>query len=502
LHGRPEAYMKLEPGAIAYYDGLIKVDLTSLIPMIALPFHPSHVYTIKELNHNLINILRSAEEDCRKAINNPAVDFSLTDKIVGGRLKVDQGVVAGCAGGSFENITRISRLFENHSTGNDPFSLNIYPASQPINLALVRNGSTERLMQAGAIVKSAFCGPCFGAGDTPANHGLSIRHTTRNFPFREGSKPGSGQIAAVALMDALSIAATAVHGGFLTPATEMDIPSESMLDYTFDDTVYRNRVYYGYHKPKTEEPLQYGPNIADWPQIPSLSDHILLEVVSVIEDPVTTTDELIPSGETSSYRSNPLKLAEFTLSRRDPYYVERAKKVQKEASEWLKDRGGQLEAKLKEILSHALKLSESEDRLEQVMAKMQLNSAIFATKPGDGSAREQAASCQRVLGGLANIAKEYATKRYRSNLINWGMLPFTLKTGMDKGFEVGDHLFVENIKEKVMKGQETIEAVAVRSDKAWTVTLELKNLSDEERKIILAGCLINYYAGRSKDKVY
>ncbi|MDP4087769.1 MAG: hydratase [Bacillota bacterium] len=492
IHGRPEGYAKLEPGVVAYYDGLIKVDLDKVEPMIALPFHPSNVYSIKELNSNAEEILRVVEGECRKQIDNPSIGFTLTDKIVNNRIKVDQGIVAGCSGGTFENIVKMAAILDQKSVGSDYFNLSVYPASQPIYMELIKNGSIGPLMQAGAVVKTAFCGPCFGAGDAPANNSLSIRHTTRNFPSREGSKPGSGQIASVALMDALSIAATAVNGGLLTPATEIDIP-EVEVKYNFNSAVYKNRVYNGYSAAKAEEELKYGPNIADWPQMSALTDNILLKMVSVIKDPVTTTDELIPSGETSSYRSNPMKLAEFTLSRKDPKYVGRAKEVQaveKSRQTFDGDYAG-LES-LKEVLSSAAEVNSEED-LEQLVKNTQLGSVVFAVKPGDGSAREQAASCQKVLGGFANIAEEYATKRYRSNLINWGMIPFVIPASEDRAFEVGEYVFVEGIKEAISSGQEDIKAVVVSARGNRTITLQVKGLTEDEKDIILAGSLINYY---------
>lgn len=493
IHGRPEAYSKLEPGVLAYYDGLIKVDLSKVEPMIALPFHPSNVYSIKELNNNAEEILKAVEEDCRKQIDNPSIDFTLTDKIVDGRIKVDQGIVAGCSGGTYENIVKMAAILDKKSVGSDYFNLSVYPASQPIYMELIKSGAIAPLMQAGAVVKTAFCGPCFGAGDVPANNGLSIRHTTRNFPNREGSKPGAGQIASVALMDALSIAATAVNGGFLTPATEIDFP-EAEVKYSFNSQVYKNRVYNGYKAAKTEEELKYGPNIADWPQMSALTDNILLKMVSVIKDPVTTTDELIPSGETSSYRSNPMKLAEFTLSRKDPQYVGRAKEVQaieKVRQAFDGDYAG-LES-LKEVFE-SIGEGKSDEELKQLVKNTQLGSVIFAVKPGDGSAREQAASCQKVLGGFANIAEEYATKRYRSNLINWGMIPFVIPAAEDKNFEVGDYVFIEGIREAIAKGQEDIKAVVISAKGCRNISLQVKNLTEDEKDIILAGSLINYYA--------
>lgn len=498
VHERPEDYAKLEPGVVAYYDGIIKVDLSKVEPMIALPFHPSNVYSIAELNKNAAEILKAVEEDCQKQIDNPAINFKLTDKIVDGKIMVDQGIIAGCSGGTHENIVKAAAILDQKSVGSDYFNLSVYPASQPIYMDLIKSGSIGQLMQAGSVVKTAFCGPCFGAGDVPANNGLSIRHTTRNFPNREGSKPGSGQIASVALMDALSIAATAINGGVLTPATEVAIP-EVEVKYNFNSAVYKNRVYNGYKAAKPEEELKYGPNIADWPQMSALTDNIVLKMVSVINDPVTTTDELIPSGETSSYRSNPMKLAEFTLSRKDPQYVGRAKEVQavekaRQSFNW--DFAGIEE--LKSVLVKAAGEGKSEEEINNLVKNTQLGSVIFAVKPGDGSAREQAASCQKVLGGFANIAEEYATKRYRSNLINWGMIPFVIPTTEDRSFQVGDYVYVEGIREAILNEQENIKAVVVGAKGNREITLQVKGLTKDEKDIILAGSLINYYAVNDK----
>lgn len=469
IHNRPDGYVELKPGKLAYYDGIVKIDLSKVIPMIALPFHPSNVYSIKELNENPIEIFKKVEEEGQKQLENS--NFHLLDKIINGKIKVDQGIVAGCAGGTFENICTVAGVLEGKSIGDDDFTLSVYPGSQPIYSELVKNGSISKLMDTGAIIKTAFCGPCFGAGDVPSNNSLSIRHTTRNFPNREGSKPSVGQIASVALMDARSIAATALNGGILTPATEISLP-ESSATYSFNGTIYENRIYKGFGaaKPKTE--LKFGPNITDWPSMPKLKDNIVLKMVSVINDEVTTTDELIPSGETSSYRSNPLKLAEFTLSRKDPEYVEKAKAAK------------EINLKAEELKAVVEGLA-IEDTL--------IGSVIFARKPGDGSAREQAASCQRVLGGSANIAFEYATKRYRSNLINWGMLPFTIDSSQDINFKNGDYIVINGIKEAVANGNKEISAKLVSSNKNREIKLQLNGLSKEERDIILSGCLINYY---------
>jgi aconitate hydratase len=497
IHGRPQSYAKLEPGVVAYYDGIVKVDLSKVVPMIALPFHPSNTYSIAELNSNAEEILRIVEEDARKQIDNPKIKFSLTDKLVNGRIRVDQGIIAGCSGGTFENIYKAAEIISQKSMGNDYFNMSVYPASQPLYLELLKNGSLAKLTEAGVIIKPAFCGPCFGAGDTPANNAFSIRHTTRNFPNREGSKPGSGQISSVALMDSLSIAATAVNGGYLTPATEIDFEDIS-LEYNFNNNVYNNRVYQGYSEAEKEAELKYGPNIADWPEMPALADNVLLKMVSVITDPVTTTDELIPSGETSSYRSNPLKLAEFTLSRKDPEYVGKAKALQVLENERRDLVKGNKEASLGELKEVFTKLagSDSEEAVLQVAQTTGVGSVIFANKPGDGSAREQAASCQKVLGGNANIAIEYATKRYRSNLINWGMLPFTIAETENLDFQVGDYIYVEGIKDAIKNGQEDIDARVISAKGDRTIKLQVKGLTPDEKDIILAGCLINYYGTR------
>lgn len=496
-HGRLKDYCELEPGDIAYYDGLIKVDLSKIEPMIALPFHPSNVFSISELNANAEEILRSVEEEGQKQIDNPNIKFNLRDKIVDGKIKVDQGIVAGCSGGSYENIVKVAEILSNSSVGNDYFNFSVYPASQPIYMELIKEGSIGKLLEAGVTVKTAFCGPCFGAGDVPSNNGLSIRHTTRNFPNREGSKPSTGQIASVALMDALSIAATAANGGFLTPATEIDI-TDKHIEYSFNDTVYKNRVYYGFNKSMGESELKYGPNIADWPKMQPLTDNILLKLASVIKDPVTTTDELIPSGETSSYRSNPLKLAEFTLSRKDPNYVNRAKDIQalEKARQAFVNRDRDSSIKeLKEVFNRIIgKEDTSQEVLENIIKNTQIGSVIYAVKPGDGSAREQAASCQKVLGGFANIAEEYATKRYRSNLINWGMIPFTIAASVDPDFEVGEYIFVKGIREAIKNSQSDIEAEVISSKGNRKIILHINNLTKDEKEIILAGSLINYYA--------
>lgn len=494
IHGRSGDFRQLEPGEISYYDGLVRLDLSKVEPMIALPFHPSNAWPIRELNRHGLEILREVEAEGQKQLENPRLQFRLTDKLVNGRLKVDQGVVVGCAGGTFENIAVMAGMLDQKSVGNGDFSLSIYPASQPVYLELIRNHSLEKIMLAGAAVKTAFCGPCFGAGDTPANNALSIRHATRNFPNREGSKPSSGQLASVALMDARSIAATALHGGLLTPATEADIPTVSP-EYHFSQQVYQNRVYQGFGSPNTREELKFGPDIADWPEMPPLANNLLLQMASIIHDPVTTTDELIPSGETSAYRSNPYKLAEYTLSRKDPGYVARAKAVRDlEAARREVANGCEPDAALLEVFRKIVEPGAGTEELRQLMEDTGLGSAIFAVKPGDGSAREQAASCQKVLGGQANIAIEYATKRYRSNLINWGMLPFTVSREVQSILKLGDCLFVPGIRLAVASGAEKVQAFVINDKSKTPVDLQLKNLSQGERDIILAGCLINYYA--------
>ncbi len=485
IHGRSEEYEELNPGEAAYYDGMITVDLGRVKPMIAMPFHPSNTYTIEELNANLMDILDDCEKKAEVSLDG-AVDFHLKDKVRDGRLYVDQGIIAGCAGGGFENICDAADILKGRSIGADEFTLSVYPASTPIFMELVRNGSVAALMETGAIVKTAFCGPCFGAGDTPANNGFSIRHSTRNFPNREGSKLQSGQIASVALMDARSIAATAANKGYLTAATDMDVEYRGPK-YFFDKQIYENRVFdsKGAADPTVE--IKFGPNIKDWPAMPALPENLVLQVVSEIHDPVTTTDELIPSGETSSYRSNPLGLAEFTLSRKDPQYVGRAKAIQK-AQKAVEAHTCPLEAvpELREIMAAI-----QEDYPEVGKGNVGFGSAIFAVKPGDGSAREQAASCQKVLGGWANIANEYATKRYRSNLINWGMLPFLIEEGQ-LPFQNLDYLFFPGIQEAVAQKKDAFTAYVVKDRKLYPFELRLGELTDDERSIILKGCLINY----------
>ena len=485
IHGRSEDFKELNPGKVAYYDGIVEVDLDKIKPMIAMPFHPSNTYTIEEVNANLDDILADVEKRALVSLDG-AVDYSLRDKVHDGKLYVDQGIIAGCAGGGYENICAAANILKGASIGSDEFTLSVYPASTPIYMELVKNGAVADLMQTGAIVKTAFCGPCFGAGDTPANNAFSIRHSTRNFPNREGSKLQNGQISSVALMDARSIAATAANKGYLTPATDVEA-SDFIPKYHFDKTIYDNRVFdsKGVADPSVE--IQFGPNIKDWPEMSALPQNMLLKVVSEIHDPVTTTDELIPSGETSSYRSNPLGLAEFALSRKDPAYVGLAKEVQKaqkaiEAGEDAADAFPEV----KDILETV-----KESYADVTQDNLGIGSTIFAVKPGDGSAREQAASCQKVLGGWANIANEYATKRYRSNLINWGMLPFTIKKG-DLPFKNKDYIFVPEIRKAVEDKLTSIPAYVV-NEGMKEITLTLGELTDDEREIILKGCLINYY---------
>jgi len=484
IHYREKDYKELSPGSVTYYDGMVYVDLSTIRPMIAMPFHPSNTYSIEELNSNLKDILDVCEKKAMESLGGE-VKFSLKDKVRNGKLYVEQGIIAGCAGGGFENICDAVDILGGHSIGADEFSLSIYPASTPIYMELVKNGAITELMATGAIVKTAFCGPCFGAGDTPANNAFSIRHTTRNFPNREGSKLQNGQISSVALVDARSIAATAANKGYLIPATEMDA-DYSRPRYFFDKTIYDNRVFDSHGIPDPSVEVKFGPNIKDWPKMSALTENILLKVVSEIHDDVTTTDELIPSGETSSYRSNPLGLAEFTLSRRDPAYVGRAKEMQK--AETARAAGEDPAFGFSEIASVFEKIKESSISVNA--ENTGIGSTIFAVKPGDGSAREQAASCQKVLGGWANIANEYATKRYRSNLINWGMLPFLIEKG-ELPFVNGDYIFIPKIREAVETKRKKIPAYVVKST-LREFTLMLGELTDDERNIILKGCLINY----------
>ena len=485
IHGRSEDYKELNPGPVAYYDGMLVVELDKIRPMIAMPFHPSNTYTIDELNANLMDILDDVEKKAQISLDGK-IDFTLKDKVRDGKLYVEQGIIAGCAGGGFENICAAADILKGASIGADAFTLSVYPASTPIYMELAKNGTLATLIETGAIVKTAFCGPCFGAGDTPANNAFSIRHSTRNFPNREGSKIQNGQISSVALMDARSIAATAANKGRLTPATEY-AGTYSNPKYYFDGTIYKNRVFdsKGVADPSVE--IQFGPNIKDWPQMPALAENLILKVVSEIHDPVTTTDELIPSGETSSFRSNPLGLAEFTLSRKDPAYVGRAKEVQV-AEKAIQNGECPAEAlpELKPVFEAVHTKYPQVDK-----TNVGVGSTIFAVKPGDGSAREQAASCQKVLGGWANIANEYATKRYRSNLINWGMLPFLIPEG-DLPFANGDYLFIPDVRKAVEEKWDSITAYKV-GEELTPFTLTLGELTDVEREIILKGCLINYY---------
>ena len=484
IHKRPEGYKELKPADVAYYDGMVYVDLSTIKPMIAMPFHPSNVYTIEELNANLMDILDDVEKRALVSLDNNKVNYTLKDKVHNGRLYVEQGVIAGCAGGGFENVCDAADILRGKYIGADEFSLSVYPSSQPVFMELVKNGTIADLMETGATVRSAFCGPCFGAGDVPPNNGLSIRHSTRNFPNREGSKVNNGQIASVALMDARSIAATAANQGYLTAATDIDVDFKKPK-YFFDSAIYENRVYNGWGNAKPETEVKFGPNIKDWPEMSALTDNLVLKVVSEIHDPVTTTDELIPSGETSSFRSNPLGLAEFTLSRKDPAYVGRAKEVQ--AAEKARVAGEDIFAALPEVEEVFNTINGTFNVSPQ---ETQIGSTIFAVKPGDGSAREQAASCQKVLGGFANIANEYATKRYRSNLINWGMLPFIMEE--DFAFDNDDYVFIPGIREAVQNKNEIIKAYVVNKD-FKELDLKLGSLTDDERQIIMDGCLINYY---------
>ena len=493
IHGRKEDFEKLSPGETAYYDGMVYVDLDKVEPMIAMPFHPSNAYTIRELNQNLSEILHDVEQKALVSLGGD-VNFTLQDKVRNGKLYVEQGIIAGCAGGGFENICVASEILSGCGIGADEFTLSVYPASTPIYMELVKNGAVAKLMEAGAVVKTAFCGPCFGAGDTPADGALSIRHSTRNFPNREGSKLQSGQIASVALMDARSIAATAANKGYLTSAADMMDREYQMPKYHFDSNIYANRVFDSKGIADPSVKIKLGPNIKDWPEMPPLPEHLLLKVVSEIHDPVTTTDELIPSGETSSYRSNPLGLAEFALSRKDPAYVGRAKEVQK-AQKAIEQGQCPLEV-----------LEELKDVMEVVRRRypqagegtLGIGSTIFAVKPGDGSAREQAASCQKVLGGWANIAEEYATKRYRSNLINWGMLPLLTDEKEEQlAFHNGDYIFFPDILEKIKQKENKITAYIVKDDLV-EVTFRLGEMTENEREIIQKGCLINYYRDQNR----
>ncbi len=485
-HGRSECYRELKPGNGAYYDCMITIALDKVESMIALPFHPSNAYTIHEFTANAKELLARVEQEAKEKFKN--VTYSLTDKVKDGKVYADQGVIAGCAGGLFDNIDEAAAILRDNSTGNGYFSLNVYPTSVPVSLELTKVGATADLLRAGAVIKPSFCGPCFGAGDVPANNGLSLRHTTRNFPNREGSKPGDGQICGVALMDARSIAATAANGGVITAATDVDyeVPVHT---YHFDKTVYRNRLYYGYGKADKNAELILGPNITDWPKMEPLAENLLVRLAAVIRDPVTTTDELIPSGETSSYRSNPLRLSEFALSRRVPEYVGRSKAIH---ALDLERRDGRAPEELISVLSHFGDAAE-------LLPKTQYGSCVFANRPGDGSAREQAASCQKVLGGYANICYEYATKRYRSNCINWGILPFTLAEVTEFPYSEGDYIYVPDIRRGIEEGREEFAAKVLKADGSEeTLTLYVKGLTPDEKTIILEGCLINYYASLNR----
>ena len=483
--GRPEDFKELQPENGAYYDSVVHIDLSKVECMIALPFHPSIAYTIHELQADPEGIFKKVEEACNKQLGGK-VTMDLCRNIVDGKVTCDQGVIVGCSGGMYENIVEAASILEGQSIGNGYFDMSVYPSSTPISLAITKNGTATTLMEAGAVMKPAFCGPCFGAGDTPANNALSIRHATRNFANREGSKPGNGQISAVALMDARSIAATAANGGVLTAATdfEYESPTEEDLKYTYDGSVYAKRCYEGFGKADPTAELRYGPNIKDWPEMPALEDDLLVKLCAVIHDPVTTTDELIPSGETSSYRSNPIGLSEFALSRRVPEYVARSKAVR--ALEEAREKG-EVADEVKAVL----------EKVGGCSCKTTIGSCVFANKPGDGSAREQAASCQKVLGGFANICYEFATKRYRSNCINWGILPFTIDKDIDFTYEAGECVFIPNIRTAIKNGIEDIPARVIRADGSVNdLMLHLKGLTDDEREIILDGCLMNYYAKR------
>ncbi len=485
-HGRSAEYKELKPGAVAYYDAMIEIDLSKMESMIALPFHPSNAYTIHEFVEHADEILAKVEDEAKKKFGKCNLD--LRSKVKDGKVYADQGIIAGCAGGMFDSIDEASAILKDQSTGNGYFSLSVYPTSVPVSLELTKIGVSAELLKSGAVIKPSFCGPCFGAGDVPANNGLSLRHTTRNFPNREGSKPGEGQLSGVALMDARSIAATARNGGVITAATDIDYDF-TPHDYHFDASVYQKRVYYGYEKADESAELILGPNITDWPTQYELADNLLIKLAAVIRDPVTTTDELIPSGETSSYRSNPLRLSEFALSRRVPEYVGRSKAIAAtEAARRAKEAPEELTRVLSAVGDSTV-----------LMENTQFGSCVFANKPGDGSAREQAASCQKVLGGFANICYEFATKRYRSNCINWGILPFTLAEGTDFPYEEGDYVYVGGIREAIIAGKEEFAAKVIRKDGTTAdLTLYVKGLTEDEKEIILCGCLMNYYKKHSE----
>ncbi len=483
LHGRPEDYKELRPGKVAYYDGMIKIDLSKQEAMIALPFHPSNAYTIHELQADPERIMREVQADAEKRFGEK-VEIDLVSKVKDGKVMADQAIIAGCSGGTYDNLSEAAAIMKGKSVGNDYFTVSAYPQSVPVYMATTRSGIAEELLEAGVVIKPAFCGPCFGAGDVPANNGLSIRHTTRNFPNREGSKPGQGQLSLVALMDARSIAATAANGGVITAATDVDYENEH-VPYDYDAKIYERRVYNGFGREDLAQELKYGPNIKDWPKMYPMQENMLLELAAVIHDPVTTTDELIPSGETSSYRSNPLKLSEFALSRRVPEYVGTSKCIQKED---LERREGKCPASIEAVLA----------QVGAKAADTSLGSCVFANRPGDGSAREQAASCQKVLGGDANICYEYATKRYRSNCINWGIVPFTIDADTKFDYNVGDYVFIPGIRKAILDGKEEIMAKVVTKDGMKDIKLNFTNLTPTERQILADGCLMNYYANQNK----
>lgn len=484
LHGRADSYKALRPGPVAYYDAMIHIDLSTQESMIALPFHPSNACTIHELQADPEAVLRRVEEDAARRFGDK-VKVDLRSKIKDGKVCADQGIIAGCSGGTYDNLSAAASILNGKGTGNDYFTLSAYPQSTPVYLAATRSGIAAELLEAGAAIKPAFCGPCFGAGDVPANNGLSIRHTTRNFPNREGSKPGQGQLAMVALMDARSIAATAANGGVITAATDVDY-TDTHAPYVFDGKIYQTRVYNGYGRARADVALRYGPNIKDWPEMPAMSENMLVRLAAVIRDPVTTTDELIPSGETSSYRSNPLRLSEFALSRRVPEYVGRSKAIQADDRA---RRAGQCPDAVLAVL----------DKVGARAEDTSYGSCVFANKPGDGSAREQAASCQKVLGGDANICYEYATKRYRSNCINWGVMPFTIARDTPFPYAEGDFVFVPGLRAAVLAGQEELDATVIAADGLHPITLHFDNLTADEREILADGCLMNYYKLRSKE---
>ncbi len=481
IHKRPQDYRELKPGKVAYYDAMIKIDLSTQESMIALPFHPSNAYTIHELQENPVEILKAVEEDAKKRFGDK-IQVDLVDKVIDGKVHADQGIIAGCSGGTYDNLSAAASIMKGASIGNDYFTMSAYPQSVPVYLATTRNRIAEELLEAGVVIKPAFCGPCFGAGDVPSNNGLSIRHTTRNFPNREGSKPGQGQISLVALMDARSIAATAANGGVITAATDVDY-TDDHKPYDFDERVYQRRVFNGYEHADLKEELKYGPNIKDWPKMYPMQDNMLLELAAVIHDPVTTTDELIPSGETSSYRSNPLKLSEFALSRRVPEYVGLSKRIQ---AQDLERRAGNVPENVAAALAKVGAKAEDTS----------FGSCVFANRPGDGSAREQAASCQKVLGGDANICYEYATKRYRSNCINWGIVPFTIAPETKFEYNPGDFVFVPGIREAIVSGKEEIDAKVITADGVKDIHLFFQNLTPDEREILAQGCLMNYYKSK------